>query len=102
MAARDPFYVEGVIAAVDYFNNERKKDNYAYNLLVNALTVNAYSIVLNKYYVDYCINDGLIDFAKNRVAFMKEFMDPEDFMDYYRGISSEIRKREAQMNAWGS
>ena len=57
---------------------------------------------MNKYYINYCIEDGLIDFAKNRVAFLREFMDPEDFRDYYEAVSSEIARKEAEMDAWGS
>jgi hypothetical protein len=102
LATWDPFYEDGIIAAVDYFNEERNKDNYAYNLLVNALTVNAYSIPLNKYYIQYCLDDGLIDFARNRVSFIRAFMDPDDFKEYFKAISAEISRKEAEMDAWGS
>jgi hypothetical protein len=102
LATWNPFYENGIIAAVEYFHNDRNKDNYAYNLLVNALTVNAYSILLNEYYINYCLEDGLIDFAKNRVAFMREFMDPEEFKGFFKNISSDIARKEDEMNKWGS
>jgi hypothetical protein len=102
LAYWDPFFEEGVIAAVEYFNDDRNKDNYAYNLLVNALTVNTYSEVLNKYYIEYCIEDGLIDFARNRLEFMRAHMNGEGFEGYFNAINREISRKEADMNAWGS
>jgi hypothetical protein len=102
LASWDPFFEEGVIASVEYFEGVRGKDNYAYNLLVNSLTVNTYSEVLNKYYIKYCIKEGLIDFARNRLDFIKDFMDGEDFDEYYRSVIIEISGKESEMNSWGS
>jgi hypothetical protein len=100
LASWDPFFEEGVIAAVQYFNDSRNEENYAYNLLVNALTVNSYSEALNKFYIEYCLNDGLIDFARNRLEFMKVNMEVEGFDEYYRIASEDISRREEEMNTW--
>lgn len=100
MASWNPFFEEGLIASVQYFKDIRAKDNYAYNLLVNGLNVNQYSVVLNKYYVDYCIQEGLLDFAKNRLEFMKGFMKGEDFTVYYYSAQNEITKKEADIFSW--
>jgi hypothetical protein len=98
----DPFFEEGIVAGTEYFKNERNQANYSYNLLVNALTVNAYSIPLNKYFVKYCLEEGLVDFAKNRLDFMESFMQKEEFLEYYKEMEAIISKRESELQAWGS
>jgi hypothetical protein len=100
LASWDPFFEEGVMASVEYFRNIRNRDNYAYNLLVNALSVNMYSKSLNKYYIKYCLDDGLIDFATNRLTFMRQNMKDEGLEEYYAIIRQEIARKDAEMSAW--
>jgi Tfp pilus assembly protein PilF len=102
LATWNPFFEEGVIAAVNYFDEARNMDNYSYNMLFNALTVNTYSIILNKYYIAYCINDGLVDFARNRLEFIGNFMNGESFEEYHKTTLLEINQKEAAMNVWGN
>ena len=102
LASWDPFFEEGVVAATEYFKNDRDQTNYSYNLLVNALTVNSYSIPLNKYFISYCLEEGLLDFAKNRLEFMKSFMDMDEFSEYSRDINAVINLKETEMEQWGS
>lgn len=102
LATWDPFFEEGIISAIDYFKNDRDRSNYSYNLLVNALTVNAYSLPLNKYFITFCLEEGLLDFAKNRLEFMESFMDEEAFFDYSREMEAIINMKETEMQQWGS
>ena len=102
LATWDPFFEEGIISATDYFKNDMDRANYSYNLLVNALTVNLYSVPLNKYFITFCLEEGLLDFAKNRLEFMKSFMDKEAFSDYSREIETIIDLKEREMQQWGS
>lgn len=102
LATLDPFFEEGIIFATEYFKNDRDRANYSYNLLVNALTMNSYSIPLNKYFVMYCLDEGLLDFAKNRLEFMEEFMDEEEFSDYLKDINEVINQKESELLQWGS
>ena len=102
LATWDPFFEEGVMAATEYFKNERKQANYSYNLLVNALSVNSYSIPLNKYFIQYCLEEGLVDFAKNRLDFMESFMEKAEFREYYEEMDAIISRKESELQAWGS
>jgi len=102
LATWNPFFEEGVIAAVEYFSDYRKEDNYGYNLLVNALTVNLYSLSLNKYYIDYCLKEGLIDFARNRLEFMRSYLNDRAFEAYAKEIDAQIRRKELEIREWGS
>jgi hypothetical protein len=102
LASWDPFFEEGVISATDYFKYDRDRANYSYNLLVNALTVNSYSIPLNKYFITYCLEEGLLDFAKNRLEYMKSFMDMDEFSNYSSEINAIIDLKESEMKQWGS
>ena len=102
LATWDPFFEEAVVAATEYFKNERKQANYSYNLLVNALSVNSYSIPLNKYFIQYCLEEGLVDFAKNRLDFMESFMEKEEYREYYKEMDTIISRKESELQAWGS
>jgi hypothetical protein len=102
LATWDPFFEDGIISATEYFKDDRDRTNYSYNLLVNALTVNLYSIPLNKYFITFCLEEGLLDFAKNRLEFMKSFMDKEAYSQYSREIENIIDLKESEMQQWGS
>lgn len=101
LATWNPFFEQAVIAAVDYFDNVRYQENYAYNLLVNALTINSYSESLNKFYIDYCIADGMTDFARNRLQFMNGFMTNDKFSDYFLKTLERIKIKENEIISWG-
>ena len=102
LATWDPFFDEGVMAATEYFKNERNQSNYSYNLLVNALSVNSYSIPLNKYFIQYCLEEGLVDFARNRLDFMESFMEKAEYGEYYKEMDAIITRKESELQAWGS
>jgi len=100
LAEWDMFFERGVIAAVDYFYNKRDKENYAYNLLVNALNINAYSFELNDYYIDFCISTDLLDNAADRLNIMRRFMNESDFLPYYSAKNIKIKEREVEIENW--
>jgi hypothetical protein len=100
LANWDMFFERGVIAAVDYFYKKRDKENYAYNLLVNALNINAYSFELNDYYIDFCIDTGLLGNAEERLNIMKGLMSESDFKSYYSLKSIKIIEKEVELENW--
>lgn len=100
LANWDMFFERGVIAAVDYFYKKRDKENYAYNLLVNALNINAYSFELNDYYIDFCIDTGLLGNAEQRLNIMEAFMSESDFKSYYSLKNIKIIEKEAELESW--
>ncbi|MDZ7604003.1 MAG: hypothetical protein U5K79_00110 [Cyclobacteriaceae bacterium] len=52
MALRNPFFEPGVAEAVNYLNSTASKPEQAYEIILNAVTVNPYSKPLNQYVRD--------------------------------------------------
>ncbi|MCV9388693.1 hypothetical protein [Reichenbachiella ulvae] len=77
----NPFYVEGVLAAVGFFNAQQDNDQ-AYGMLLDAITVNAYSAPLIKAYIDQCLEMGLINYAESTVIRLIDVLDQEDYQAY--------------------
>jgi len=88
----NPFFEEGVLAAAKYF--KETDEEMAYQILREAITVNEYSEVLIKTYIDHCLATGLIDFAEDTLIKLIDILPEEDFLAYE--LSFEAKKENAQ------
>ncbi|WP_456461140.1 tetratricopeptide repeat protein [Reichenbachiella sp.] len=88
----NPFYEEGVLAAAKYF--KETDEEMAYQILREAITVNEYSEVLIKTYIDHCLATGLIDFAEDTLIKLIDILPEEDFLAYE--LAFEAKKENAQ------
>ena len=63
LGRRNPFFEEGVIESVRFFNESIEDRDKAYEIALNAVNKNPFSIELNKLYAIQCLKVGLISYA---------------------------------------
>ncbi|WP_422361870.1 tetratricopeptide repeat protein [Reichenbachiella sp.] len=90
----NPFFEEGVLAASDYFKETDKDEEMSYQVLREAITINEYSEVLIKAYIEHCLATGLIDFADDALIKLIDILPEEDYQAYE--IAFEVKKEQAQ------
>lgn len=90
----NPFFEKGILAAARYFTETDKDEEMAYRILREAITVNEYSEVLVKAYIDHCLTSGLIDFAEDSMIKLVDILSEEDYLAYE--VTFEAKKESAQ------
>ncbi|MEO9852631.1 MAG: hypothetical protein ABJH72_01790 [Reichenbachiella sp.] len=90
----NPYFQEGVIAAARYFQQEDKDEETAYRILHQAITINEFSDLLIKAYIDHCLNTGLIDFADDALARLADILSENEYTAYK--VAFESKKESAQ------
>lgn len=92
----NPFFEEGVLAAAKYF--KETDEEMAYQILREAITVNEYSEVLIKTYIDHCLATGLIDFAEDTLIKLIDILPEEDFLAYELAFEAKKEKAQTQLD----
>lgn len=90
----NPFFVDGVIAAAEYFHKKAKDEETAYRILHQAITFNTHSERLLKAYIDHCLNVGLIDFSDDGLGKLEDLLSNDEYSEYLRTYNK--RKESAQ------
>ena len=94
---KDPFFEKSIETAVNYFNQNNHNVNEAYNILLNAININRYSVPINEAYILQCLKMGLTDYAEEGLENMKQFVDPttfEEFQTHYNQAYQEMMTRK--------
>lgn len=94
----NPFFEEGVIAATEYFQNEEKDEETAYQILHQAITINEYSEPLIKAYAAHCLQTGLIDFAEDALAKLADVLSDDEYATYKATFESEKQRAQAALD----
>lgn len=74
IGGKNPFFEPGVLEAVEFFNNKIADPGKAYDILLNAVNTNPYSIELNKSYALQCLRVGLYNYAADTKEELKTMM----------------------------
>jgi tetratricopeptide (TPR) repeat protein len=77
----NPFFSEGVLASIDYFNQESNHER-AYEIIVNAMEVNLYSEDLVKAYIDQCFIMGFDSYAETGLLKLLDILSKEAYDNY--------------------
>jgi tetratricopeptide (TPR) repeat protein len=88
----DPFNEEGIIWAVEFFNS-RKKYMDAYNILVESVTMNPYSIQILKAYARQSILINIESYAEYALDKLEKLMTGKEFSEFresLKRIQSEL------------
>jgi hypothetical protein len=88
----DPFFEQGIIAAVDYYMNVKNDDYYAYDLLIRATVTNPYSIPLYKKIVESSLEMGFDEYAQDGLDVLERLLPADEFSEYERTILPRIKK----------
>ncbi|MBC7922033.1 MAG: hypothetical protein H7Z75_13200 [Ferruginibacter sp.] len=95
---RDPLNEALVVHAGLFYREKRKNDEQAYNLLVDAVQLNPYSVPVYQAYVRQCLAMGLTGYAEAGLETLKTIATPADyqaFLPEYRGKVALIEKQSA-------
>jgi hypothetical protein len=81
LAYSNPFFEAGIIEATEYF--KRTDDEwFPYNILLQAIRFNRYSVALNQAYSMLALNMGLGDYAREALRQLENLMDPVAFQEF--------------------
>ncbi len=90
----NPIYEEGVIDAIQFLET-KQKDEATYDLLLQSVMMNQYSIPLQKAYTLQCVKLNLFGSTDFGLAKLKDLMSKSD----YTAFASEVkRKQEERVN----
>lgn len=71
---RNPLFEPGVIESVRFFNQKMNDPDMAYDILLNAVNLNPFSVELNKAYALQCLMVGLKSYAMDAKEELKTMM----------------------------
>ncbi len=98
--ARDPFFVPGILGAVEY-HNKRDESNQAYDILLKAITINPYETSLLKQYGLQSMRLGLDNYAAVAVDRLTPLLPGDEVEDYARELADLGRSLE-ETSTWNS
>ncbi|GJM27849.1 MAG: hypothetical protein DHS20C17_04840 [Cyclobacteriaceae bacterium] len=79
---RDPFFEQGILAAVRYFNRIDEDDFKAYDLLLEAILVNKYSVRLLKAYGKQCTMLNLDTYKQTTLETLESLVNEAEYDKY--------------------
>jgi hypothetical protein len=100
LAMRNPFFEPGVLEAVNYFNNELNDPDRAYQILLNAVNHNPFSIPLNKAYALQCVRVGLINYAEDVREELRQTMNSVAFETFDQNFRAVLEEYESNTLIW--
>ncbi|GEM_PF-1182189 len=96
LAYANPFFEEAVMQAVDHFNGQNEEYK-GYEILLNAIDLNKYSVALIKAYVVQALKIKHEDYAESAIIRLIDLLSPQEFADYereYYDLKTELIDRD--------
>ena len=97
----DPFFEKGILLGVDYYNQDLHDPIRAYEVLVNALGLNRFSIRLNQAFVLQSIKVNIPEYARNSLTFLEKNMNTKEFRQFRQEADSVKRAENEKAREWG-
>lgn len=92
LAARNPFFEEGILEASRFFKTSVNDDAQAYNILLEALNYNPYSPRLLKAYIISAAEIGLTHYAEDALGRLQQEAEAEEFIRFRAQYDSLIQR----------
>jgi tetratricopeptide (TPR) repeat protein len=99
-AEKNPFFEPGIYEALKYLNNIEGHADQAYELVLNAVNTNPFSIALNKAYALQCIRAGLISYAMDTKEELRQMMTSVAFMTFEQEFDRVMAEYETESSTW--
>ena len=100
LALRNPFFEPGVMEAVRFFNQEIGDPNLAYEILLDAVRLNPFSIELNKRYALQCLEVGLRSYAMDTKEQLRAMMSSVTYRAFEVEFVEAMAKNDAKSLSW--
>ena len=99
-AIKNPFFEPGVLEAVHFFDNEMDDSDQGYEILLQAVKINPFSIDLNKAYAMQCLDQGLKSYALETMDELKAMMPSVMFTTFEREFMEKMAKTDSESANW--
>ena len=99
MSGKNPFFEPSIVESVKYLNGQDKPDA-AYDLLLNAVNVNPFSIPLNREYALQCLRVGLTSYADDTRAELKTMLNSVAFETFNDEFEKTRQEYSLQSSEW--
>lgn len=100
LALRNPFFEPGVVEAVNFINERIKDPEMAYNILINSVNSNPFSIPLNKVYAMQCLRVGLNSYAFDTLEELRLTMNSVAFKTFEAEFQALAQNVESNLQDW--
>ncbi len=100
IANKNAFDEVMTIKSAMFFQNVMKDEMVAYNILLNALTINPYSAKLKEQYILQCLNMGMTDYAAAELEVLKGLLSSDEFNDYKIQYDKKLDEMERASENW--
>lgn len=87
---RDPLNEGLILSAVRFFRDQQKNNDQAYDLLVNAVQLNPYSVPVYKEYIRQSLAMGLVSYASEGLATLQGIASPADYQAFLPEYQSKM------------
>ena len=100
LATLNPFFEPGVVAAVNFYQTEKRDEEKAYKILLDALAVNPYSTTLQKAYILQSLNMQLFSYAEKELTTLKETASKNEYESFFQVYQDKKDSLEMAQNQW--
>ena len=97
---RNPIFEPGVLESVNFFNNQIEDPDKGYDLLLQAVNLNPFSIELNKAYALQCLKVGLRSYALDTKEELKTMMSSVMFKTFEDEFLDTMTEYDANDATW--
>ncbi|NJN25876.1 MAG: hypothetical protein HC819_07865 [Cyclobacteriaceae bacterium] len=99
-ASRNPFFEEGVLEAVRVFNEKIDDKDQAYQLLLDAIRINPFSVQLNEAYAIQSLEIGLKSYAIEAKEALKTMMPSILYAKFEKDFNEKLVEIENKSGVW--
>jgi hypothetical protein len=99
-AYQNPFFEPGVIEAVKHLNNVSGDKDKAYELLLNSVNINPFSLELNQAYALQCLRVGLKSYAMDAREELRHTLNSVSFRTFDQEFVELLEKTNADSSFW--
>ncbi len=100
ISMKNPFFSEGILSSAHFFNKEMQNPDHAYEILLNAVRLNPFSIELNKAYALQCLRVGLSKYALDTKMELKSMMPSVMYETFDQEFSQLQSKMDDNTTTW--
>ena len=97
---RNPFFEDGVLSVATFFNTKIQDQDRAYNILLNSVNLNPFSIPLNQAYALQCLRVGLNNYAMDTRQELRSMMPSAMFLTFEAEFQNLLEEIESKSADW--
>lgn len=100
MGFNNPFFEPGVFESVQFFNDITGDPDMAYEVLINAVSINPFSVELNKAYALQCLKVGLKSYAFDTKEELRKMIPSVTFELFEKDFETALKEYETNSADW--